>query len=263
MTLVSPPMNRREFLAAGLGGRAVRLSCGRLPVVAAREPIALVTADPRRTSRWCRSGRARGPRVKTIEGPRSIQSAQGRWRSSATAPRERCRCSRAAAASAPGAARLRPAALRPLPSRRPARVHDRLRHRRARGRRPRAGEGDPPSRGRSGRAPRDARPGRAAAVVSLGSSAAAISRRRRRRSAPAAAAAPRAPAVPRPRRRLLAERRAACGSRRAASRRAIYDADGRGPLRRLGADAAPQHVTFGPSSAYVASGEGAPCASTR
>ena len=37
---------------------------------------------------------------------------------------------------------------------------------------------------------------------------------------------------------------------------AIYDADGRGPLRRLGADAAPQHVTFGPSSAYVASGEG-------
>ena len=29
---------------------------------------------------------------------------------------------------------------------------------------------------------------------------------------------------------------------------AIYDADGRGPLRRLAADAAPQHVTFGPSN---------------
>ena len=37
---------------------------------------------------------------------------------------------------------------------------------------------------------------------------------------------------------------------------AVYRADGRGPLRRLAADAAPQHITFGPSLAYVASGEG-------
>ena len=37
---------------------------------------------------------------------------------------------------------------------------------------------------------------------------------------------------------------------------AIYRADGQGPLRLLPADAAPQHITFGPSMAYVASGEG-------
>ena len=37
---------------------------------------------------------------------------------------------------------------------------------------------------------------------------------------------------------------------------AIYDADGRGLVRTLGADLAPQHIAFGPSHAYVASGEG-------
>jgi hypothetical protein len=37
---------------------------------------------------------------------------------------------------------------------------------------------------------------------------------------------------------------------------AVYSASGRGPLRTLSADAAPQHVTFGPAVAYVASGEG-------
>jgi YVTN family beta-propeller protein len=39
-------------------------------------------------------------------------------------------------------------------------------------------------------------------------------------------------------------------------RLAIYRADGHGPVRLLSADAAPQHITFGPSLAYVASGEG-------
>jgi DNA-binding beta-propeller fold protein YncE len=39
-------------------------------------------------------------------------------------------------------------------------------------------------------------------------------------------------------------------------RLAIYAAGGRRPLAMLGADLAPQHVTFGPSLAYVASGEG-------
>jgi hypothetical protein len=40
-------------------------------------------------------------------------------------------------------------------------------------------------------------------------------------------------------------------------RLAVYAADGRHPLRLLDADAAPQHVTFGPYFAYVASGNGA------
>lgn len=39
-------------------------------------------------------------------------------------------------------------------------------------------------------------------------------------------------------------------------RLAVYAADGHTPLRTLGADAAPQHVTFGPYFAYVASGNG-------
>lgn len=39
-------------------------------------------------------------------------------------------------------------------------------------------------------------------------------------------------------------------------RLAVYAAGGARPLRLLGADAAPQHVTFGPTFAYVASGNG-------
>ena len=39
-------------------------------------------------------------------------------------------------------------------------------------------------------------------------------------------------------------------------RLAIYRADGSGPVRLLRGDRAPQHLTFGPSLAYVASGEG-------
>ena len=39
-------------------------------------------------------------------------------------------------------------------------------------------------------------------------------------------------------------------------RLAIYAAGGWRPLRELGADAAPQHITFGPYFAYVASGNG-------
>jgi DNA-binding beta-propeller fold protein YncE len=40
-------------------------------------------------------------------------------------------------------------------------------------------------------------------------------------------------------------------------RLAVYADTGHEPLRLLGADAAPQHVTFGPRFAYVASGDGA------
>jgi len=39
-------------------------------------------------------------------------------------------------------------------------------------------------------------------------------------------------------------------------RLAVYAANGTQPKRVLGADTAPQHVSFGPTSAYVASGEG-------
>jgi hypothetical protein len=38
---------------------------------------------------------------------------------------------------------------------------------------------------------------------------------------------------------------------------AVYERSGGRPLHVLGADAAPQHVTFGPALAYVASGDGA------
>jgi DNA-binding beta-propeller fold protein YncE len=41
-----------------------------------------------------------------------------------------------------------------------------------------------------------------------------------------------------------------------APRLALYRAGGRRPVALLGADAAPQHVSFGPHAAYVASGEG-------
>ncbi len=84
-------MNRREFLAAGLAA-APFAGCGRLPVVAAREPVALVTADLEAHVAVVSLGAHRVVRrVKTIEGPRSIQSGAGAWRSSATAPRARCR----------------------------------------------------------------------------------------------------------------------------------------------------------------------------
>jgi hypothetical protein len=39
-------------------------------------------------------------------------------------------------------------------------------------------------------------------------------------------------------------------------RLAIYRADGHGPVRLMRGDLAPQHITFGPALAYVASGEG-------
>ena len=92
--------------------------------------------------------------------------------------------------------------------------------------------------------------------ISLGSSAARSPSSTSREPRAAAAGARRAPAVPRPRRRLLAQRPACVAHRRAR-------AGARGlSRRRPRADPAPacrpraQHVTFGPSAAYVASGEG-------
>ena len=70
-------MNRREFLAAGLAA-APFMSCGRLPVVAAREPVALVTADlEAHVAVVSLGGHRVVRRVQTIEGPRSIQSGAG------------------------------------------------------------------------------------------------------------------------------------------------------------------------------------------
>jgi hypothetical protein len=70
-------MNRREFLAAGLAA-APLVGCGRLPVVAAREPVALVTADlEAHVAVVSLGGHRVVRRVRTIEGPRSIQSGLG------------------------------------------------------------------------------------------------------------------------------------------------------------------------------------------
>ena len=70
-------MNRREFLAPALVA-APLLGCARLPVVAAREPLALVTADTEAHVAVVSLGARRVVRrVRTIEGPRSIQAGPG------------------------------------------------------------------------------------------------------------------------------------------------------------------------------------------
>lgn len=67
-------MDRREFLVA----TAVPLLARRLPVQAAREPVALVTADTESHVAVVSLGSHRVlRRVATIEGPRSIQSGVG------------------------------------------------------------------------------------------------------------------------------------------------------------------------------------------
>lgn len=67
-------MNRREFLAAGLAATPL-FECARLPVVTAREPLALATADTEAHVVAVSLARHRVVRrVSTIEGPRSIQS---------------------------------------------------------------------------------------------------------------------------------------------------------------------------------------------
>ena len=250
-------MNRREFLAAGLAA-APFVSCGRLPVVAAREPVALVTADLEAHVAVVSLGAQRVVRrVPTFEGPRSIQSGAGGVA--------------IVGHSAAGAVTLlegRPPRVRRVlrgfseprysvfhPDGRHAFVTD-------------SGTGELAvidlERGRVirrvavGELARhlSIAPGGRRLWISLGSSASAIS--------VVGIGDPRRPRLLRQVRPpfLVHDVGFSPGGRRVwvtAGRvptLAIYDADGRGPLRRPGADAAPQHVTFGPSNAYVASGEG-------
>jgi YVTN family beta-propeller protein len=250
-------MNRHEFLAAGLAA-APFASCGRLPVVAAREPVALVTADlEAHVAVVSLGGRRVVRRVRTIEGPRSIQSGT--------------RGVALVGHSAAGAVSLlegRPPRVRRVlrgfsqprysvfhPDGRHAYVTD-------------SGTGELAvidlERRRVIRRVEVGALARHVAIdpagrrlwVSLGSSASAI--------AVVGIGDPRRPRVLRHVRPpfLVHDVGFAPGGRRVwltAGRvpaLAIYDADGYGPPRRLGADAAPQHVTFAGGRAFVASGEG-------
>ena len=251
-------MNRREFLVAGVS-LAPLAGCGRLlPVVAAREPVALVTADTEAHVAVVSLGTHRVVRrVRTIEGPRSIQSGPG---STAVVGH-----------SAAGAVTLlegRPPRVRRVlrgfsqprysvfaPDGRHAFVTD-------------SGNGELAvidlERGRVVRRVEVGALARHVSIdpagrrlwISLGSSAAEIT--------VVDIGDPRRPRVLRRVRPPFlvhdvgfspSGRRVWVTAGRVPSL-AVYDADGRGPLRRLGADAAPQHITFGPSLAYVASGEG-------
>jgi YVTN family beta-propeller protein len=249
-------MNRREFLVTGVACAPV-LACPRLPVLAAREPVALVTADlEAHVAVVSLGGRRVVRRVRTIEGPRSIQSA-GRVA--------------IVGHSAAGAVSLlegRPPRVRRVlrgfseprysvfhPDGRSAYVTD-------------SGSGELAvidlERGRVTRRVEVGALARHVTIdpagrslwISLGSSASAIS-----------VVGIGDPARPRLLRRVRppflvhdvgfspSGRRVWVTAGRVPTL-AIYDADGRGPLRRLGADAAPQHVTFAGGRAYVASGEG-------
>jgi YVTN family beta-propeller protein len=246
-------VNRREFLLA----TAVPVVARRLPVLSAREPLALVTADAEaHVVVVSLRGRVLR-RVATVEGPRSIQSAAGGVA--------------IAAHSGAGAVTLnegRPPRVRRVlrgfgqprytafaPDGRHAFVTD-------------SGHGEVAvidmARGRVVRRVEVGALARHVTIdpagrrlwVSLGSSASAIS-----------VVDVSEPARPRWLRHVrppfLAHdvgfspsgRRVWMSAGRV-ERLAVYDADGHGPLRTLAADVAPQHITFGPSLAYVASGEG-------
>jgi YVTN family beta-propeller protein len=250
-------MNRREFLAAGLAA-APLFTCARLPAVAAREPIALVTADTEaHVAVVSLSAHRVLRRVATIEGPRSIQSGPpgvaivGHSAAGAVtllegrSPRVRrvlrgFEQPRYTAFAADG---------------RHAFVTD-------------SGSGElgviDVGRGRVVRRVAVGALARHITVdpvgrrlwISLGSSASAI-----------VVVDVTEPAHPRLERTvhppfLVHDVGFSPSGRRVwvtAGREpklAIYRADGRSPTTRLAADVAPQHVTFGPSHAYVASGEG-------
>lgn len=70
-------MNRREFLTAAVTA-APLVQCARLPIMSAREPIALITADTEaHVVAMSLSSHRVLRRVHTIEGPRSIQAGPG------------------------------------------------------------------------------------------------------------------------------------------------------------------------------------------
>lgn len=250
-------MNRREFLAAGLAA-APLLRCASLPVVAAREPVALVTADTEaHVAVVSLTGHRVVRRVHTVEGPRSIQSGAGGVA--------------IVGHTAAGAVTLLEG--RPPRVRRVLRGFEQPRYtafgadgRHAFATDSGSGELAVIDLGR-GRVVRRVAVGALARHVtvdpagrrlwiSLGSSASSI-----------AVVDITEPARPRLVRTvhppfLVHDVGFSPSGRRVwvtAGREqelAIYRADGHGPVRRLRADLAPQHITFGPSKAYVASGEG-------
>jgi hypothetical protein len=250
-------MNRREFLAAGLAA-APLLRCASLPVVAAREPVALVTADTEaHVAVVSLTGHRVVRRVHTVEGPRSIQSGPGGVA--------------IVGHTAAGAVTLLEG--RPPRVRRVLRGFEQPRYTAfgADGRHAfvtDSGSGELAvidlGRGRVVRRVAVGALARHVTVdpagrrlwISLGSSASSI-----------AVVDITEPARPRLVRTvhppfLVHDVGFSPSGRRVwvtAGREqelAIYDADGHGPVRRLRADLAPQHITFGPSKAYVASGEG-------
>jgi hypothetical protein len=250
-------MNRREFLAAGLSA-APLLRCASLPVVAAREPIALVTADTEAHVAVVSLGGHRVVRrVATIAGPRSIQSGAGG----------------VAIVGHTAAAAVTLLEGRPPRVRRVLRGFEQPRYTAfaADGRHAfvtDSGSGEVAVIDlRRGRVVRRVHVGVLARHVTvdpagrrlwiaLGSSAAAV--------AVVDITDPVRPRLARTvRPRFLVHDVGFSPSGRrvwlSAGREpalAIYRADGHGPVRRLDADLAPQHITFGPSMAYVASGEG-------
>jgi hypothetical protein len=248
-------MNRREFLAAGLAA-APLFDCARLPVVAAHEPLALATADTEaHVVAVSLASHRVVRRVRTIEGPRSIQSGPGGVA--------------LVGHSAAGAVTLLEG--RPPRVRRVLRGFEQPRYSDFAGRHAfvtDSGSGELAvvdlERGRVVRRVEVGALARHVTVdpagrrlwVSLGSSASAITvvdvddplRPRVVRAIHPPFLVHDVGFSPSGRRVWLSAGRE--------PRLAIYRADGHGPVRLLHGDRAPQHITFGPAHAYVASGEG-------
>jgi hypothetical protein len=248
-------MNRRQFLAAGLAA-APLLRCARRPVVAAREPLALATADTEaHVVAVSLASHRVVRRVPTLEGPRSIQTGPGGVA--------------VAGHSTEGAVTLLED--RPPRVRRVLRGFEQPRYTAFAGHHAfvtDSGAGEVAVIDlRRGRVIRRVEVGALARHVTvdpagrrlwiaLGSSASAIAvvdvgepgRPRLLRTIHPPFLVHDAGFSPSGRHVWLSAGRE--------PRLAIYGADGRGPLRMLRGDRAPQHITFGPARAYVASGEG-------
>jgi hypothetical protein len=244
-------MNRREFLVASLAAPLARL-----PVVAAREPLALATADTQAHVVAVSLGSHRVVRrVHTIEGPRSIQAGPGEVA--------------IVGHTAAGAVTLLEG--RPPRVRRVLRGIEQPRYSVFAGHHAfvtDSGSGEVAVIDlRRGRVVRRVEVGALARHVtvdptgrrlwiSLGSSASAIAvvdigdpvRPRVVRTVHPPFLVHDVGFSPSGRRVWLTAGRE--------PRLAIYRADGHGPVRLMRGDLAPQHITFGPALAYVASGEG-------
>jgi hypothetical protein len=250
-------MDRRQFLAAGLAA-APALGCARLPVVAAREPVALVTADlEAHVAVVSLGGRRVVRRVRTIEGPRSIQSGPG---GVAIVGHSAAGTVSLLEGRSPKVRRVLRGFSQPRysvfhPDGRYAYVTD-------------SGHGE--------LAVVDLEHGRVIRRVEVGALARHVTidpaGRRLWISLGSSASEITVVGVGDPRRPRVLRRvhppflvhdvgfspsgRRVWVTAGRVPALATYDADGTGPLRRLGADAAPQHVTFAAGRAFVASGEG-------